>query len=298
MSTINRRNFLKLAGISSIAAAGFVASPNNLNFKGVSRAYAQSNGMAGQLFIQPGNTATIHTYVSPEQSAAVTSHIIETANNLYLIDTQFAEPFANELKTYIEGLGKPLERIFLSHQHQDHWSGGQLFDADFVTTDAIAAGVAEEIEAGDGGFGTPRAPEGGMTAGTEVLDGLTVEFEIVNDAEAPEHLLLKMPELGAIIVQDLLYTDSHAFPLGNNENWINILNSFRSLTEEGYRTILAGHGFPAGFGQIDDQIEYLNLLSETLASASNAEEAQAALIEAYPSYGVVFITSFISAAFS
>ncbi|MEO0564856.1 MAG: hypothetical protein AAF125_22305, partial [Chloroflexota bacterium] len=114
----------------------------------------------------------------------------------------------------------------------------------------------------------------------------------------PEHLLLKLPELGTIIVQDLMYTDSHAFPLGNNDNWISILDGFRNLTEEGYRTMLAGHGFPAGFGQIDDQIEYLNLLSATLASASNAEEAQAALVEAFPSYGVVFITSFISAAFS
>jgi len=298
MSNIDRRNFLKLAGIGTVAAAGFVATPNSLNLQRAGRVYAQGNEMAGKLFIQPGSTATIHTYIAPEQSAAVTSHVIETANNLYLVDTQFAEPFANELKGYVDSLNKPLERIFLSHQHQDHWSGGQLFDADFVTTDAIAAGVTAEIEAGDGGFGTPRAPEGGMTAGTETLDGLTVEFEIVNDAEAPEHLLLKMPELGTIIVQDLLYTDSHAFPLGNNENWIGILNDFRSLAEEGYSTILGGHGLPAGFGQIDDQIEYLNFLSETLATANNAEEAQAALIEKFPSYGVVFITSFISVAFS
>lgn len=290
----SRRNFLKSVGLAggAVAAASFLPA-----FTGNDRAFAQGSGLNGTVLITLAGPVRIHTYVAPADSVLVTSHIIETENSLVLVDTQFAEPYANEVKSYIEATGKPLDRVYLSHQHQDHWSGGQLYDVPFITTDAIAAGVEEEIAAGDGGFGTPVAPEGGVTAGTETIDGVTFEFDIINDAEAPEHLLIKLPEAGAIIVQDLAYSDAHAFPLGNNENWITVLDSLRPLAEDGYSLMLNGHGLPSGFGQIDQSIEYLNVLSETLASASSGDDVVAALVERYPSYDGAFILSFAGALF-
>lgn len=292
MTKLTRRNFLKgtvLAG-GAIAASSFLPSLIGKD----NRVFAQNNALAGTVFITLVGPVRIHTYMAPEDSVLVTSHLIETNNSLVLIDTQFQQAYANELKTYIEGLGKPLERIYLSHEHQDHWSGGQVFDADFVTTDAIAAAVGEQISQGDGGFGSPRTPEGGVTPGTETIDGVTFEFDVVNDAEAPEHLLIKLPQAGAIVVQDLIYNNAHAFPLGNNPNWISVLESLRTLNNEGYHLVLNGHGLPSNFGEIVEAIDYLNFQTQAIANAATAQEAIDALVARYPGYGGLALAGFIN----
>ncbi len=292
MSNLSRRNFLKTLGLAGGVVATSSFLPSLLANGG--RVLAQDIGLAGTVLITLAGPIRIHTYIAPEASALVTSHIIETENNLIMVDSQFLEPYANELKTYIDGTGKPLERIYLSHQHQDHWSGAQVFDADFITTDAIATSVAEEIANGDGGFGTPRAPEGGVVGGTEIIDGVTFEFEIISDAEAPEQILIKLPEAGAVIAQDLMYNNAHFFPLGNNANWISTLEGLRPLVDDGYSLMFNGHGLPSSLGEIDEAIDYLNFQSETMANASTGQEAIDALIERYPSYGGLVLTSFVN----
>ena len=161
----------------------------------------------------------------------------------------------------------------------------------------IAANVVKEIENGDGGFGTPRAPEGGVSVGTETIDGVTFELETVNDAEAPEHLLIKIPEAGAIIVQDLVYSGVHAYPFGNVPNWINVLEGLLPLTQNGYKFMLNGHGMPSNFSEINQLIGYLNFQQEAIGNATTAEEAINPILEQYPGYSGAAMAQFIGFAF-
>ncbi|MDX2138747.1 MAG: MBL fold metallo-hydrolase [Chloroflexota bacterium] len=250
----------------------------------------------------------IHTYIAPPASFLVTSHIIETPNQLVIVDAQLLQTAARDVLAYAESLGKPIDRLILSHQHPDHWSGGNLFaDVPFVTTQTIANAVQADID--NGGVQAraqivgesevppePRVPEGSLTAGTFEVDGVTFEATIVENAEAPEHVVLRLPEHGVLIVQDLLYTNGHAFPGVDRENWIRILEDLREAGD--FDTLLSGHGMPTSAGEITQQIQYLTRANEIAAEASTGEEVAAALTEAYPGYEVEGILSFWSQFFN
>lgn len=293
----SRRNFLQAmgaAGAFSVAAPIF-AKPNRL---------VQPSGMMGRIVQVLKGDVKVHTYLAPDASLLVTSHIIETPNRLVVVDAQFLQTFGREVVAYAESLDKPIDRLILSHAHPDHWSGANLFlDIPFVSTSAIAEGVQQDID--NGGVeqraalvgesevpDEPRVPEGSVETGEIVIDGVTFAFDVVNNAEAPEHLNLRLPDYGIIVVQDLIYNNAHFFPGVDRSNWISILNDLRSLTN--YDTLLVGHGLPATLGEIDTAIQYLEYANEVVETAETADEVVTALQEKYPTYGGGGILSFWS----
>ncbi len=114
-------------------------------------------------------------------------------------------------------------------------------------------GVGEQIVArGDSrlptGLVVPVAeftPTVDLTPGTEVVDGVPFVFEAVSGGEAADELLVKLPEQGVLVAQDLVYHGVHLC-LGNNDvtGWERALDLLAART--GYGTILAGHGLPTG----------------------------------------------------
>ncbi|MCK5926530.1 MAG: MBL fold metallo-hydrolase, partial [Methylococcales bacterium] len=62
----------------------------------------------------------IHTYLSSHLQA---TYIIESKNNLVLIDSQFSKEDALDFRAYANSLNKKIERIILTHSHQDHILG-------------------------------------------------------------------------------------------------------------------------------------------------------------------------------
>ncbi len=81
-----------------------------------------SKKIADNITIVKSNDIKIHTY-----HGISNSHIIETENELRLIDAQFTLSSATKLKEYIKTLNKPLVQVLLSHNHPDHWFGSQVF---------------------------------------------------------------------------------------------------------------------------------------------------------------------------
>jgi glyoxylase-like metal-dependent hydrolase (beta-lactamase superfamily II) len=289
MSQLSRRQLLKLLAAGGVASAGMACVPGF-----ASRVFAQATGMQGKVVITKAEPVNLHTYIASEGSLLVTSHIVETENSLLIVDTQFLQTFAREFRAYADSLGKSIDRVILSHQHPDHWFGANQFtDVPFVSTTAIAEGAQATLDSGIIEFQTgiygesevpseANLPEGGLEAGEETIDGVTIAFDIYNDAEAPEHLVLRLPEARTVIVQDLVYNNAHFFPLGNNPNWIATLEEMRSLAGEGYDTLLAGHGVPTSLGDLDEAIDYLTFLEETLQDAETPEEVVSAMQARYP----------------
>jgi glyoxylase-like metal-dependent hydrolase (beta-lactamase superfamily II) len=297
MKKLNRRHFLKTAGLTGagLAAATLTGWP-------VAGLIARAQGdMAGQVFSVKKGPVTLHTYVAPENSVLVTTHIIETAKSLVVVDAQFLQSFAKEARGYTDSLKKPIERLILSHAHPDHWLANSAWgDAAFQSTETVAKEVQAALDGGilkqqQANLGPEvdnlvRTPEGSLKAGAITIDGVAFEIEVKNNAEATEQIVIKLPEAKVVILQDLLYSNAHFFPGMDRKNWISILESLRTL--KGYDTVLAGHGLPAGLGALDNAIEYLTFANETVEKASSAEEVSAALAKRYPTYGGAFILTF------
>ena len=243
--------------------------------------------------LRKGNV-TIHTYMAPEESSLVTSHIIETKSKLVIVDVQFMRLYAQELKSYVEQLGKPIERIIISHAHPDHWFGLEYFcEVPVFSLPEVAEDINRRgdfyIRIRRGQYGervteSKIIPTHRISQGREVLDGLTYEFEKITDAEHPNQLIIKLPELRTIVVQDLVSNHAHAFIAGGRlDNWIKALERLQSLQD--YDVVLAGHGAPADRPLYGETIQYLQHAKSVLATSDTAKQIERGLIEKYPTYG-------------
>jgi len=285
---VSRRNILKGIGVASVAAAVGVQFGNNV-------VRAQSNPTLGSVFVTRRGPVTLHTYVAPDASAQVTSHIIETPNRLVVVDTQFVQVFAQDLRAYVDSIGKPIERVILSHEHGDHWAGATQFtDVPFVSTATIAQTaetnlptslqLMESLIGAENMPETPNLPEGSLTAEPEVIDGVAFEYRVDNNAEAVQHLSIHLPEANVWIIQDLIYNNAHFFPGMDRANWIATLENVGSAATND-DLLLVGHGLPTTRGEVQSAIAYLQLASELAADATDGASVVAGLQEAYPTYG-------------
>ena len=75
-----------------------------------------------------GDGVVVHTLIAPDSSAAVTSHVVETEGHLVVFDTQLFRGYARQLREYVDGLGKPIDRVVITHGHPDHYLGLELFE--------------------------------------------------------------------------------------------------------------------------------------------------------------------------
>lgn len=252
----------------------------------------------GLVSIHKLGPVTLHTYTSPEYSGMVNSHVIETANELHLIDTQFVQALASEFKAYVDSLGKPIKRIYLSHSHPDHLFGAVQFPGvDFVTSDEV---LAEANTAQDTYKARKSAlndttevvlPSGGLNTGVANWDGLEVQIGQVLDAESAAELTFHIPEAGLYVAQDLLYAAAHTFPINNSENWLIALEAMQKL--EGIKVFGSGHGLPGAPGLIDDAIAYLNFQNQAISEHDDGDSARAAILANYPGYGARDVLSFV-----
>lgn len=225
--------------------------------------------------------ATLHTYVAPDN--LVTTHVIEGPNSLVVVDTQQQESYATEIRAYIDSLGKPINRVILSHSHPDHTGGFRfgLFDDASIyalsdTADALEAGV----------FGLPPiSVENIIDPGKERINGIRYEFLQFDNAEDGAQLVIILPDLDAIIVQDLAFNGVHLF-LGNAvvdnsplEGWIEALHTLQATQRQ--NLVLVGHGYPGDRGVLSDNINYLKTAIKVRARSENFDEFSATMIEKF-----------------
>lgn len=242
--------------------------------------------------IKQGNV-TIHSYMSPAEGLRATSQIIETKNKLVIIDVQYFRAYAEEVLAYSKSLGKPVDRVIVSHSHPDHWLGLEYFTGYPIY--ALEETKAEIDGGGDMIIGLVQSVYGEMVADKKVvpgqvisegavsIDGLEYQFEKVLDAEAGVQLLIKIPAVKTLVCQDIVYNDTHLF-IGQKEfeKWGETLNYLKSL--KGYEIVLSGHGPATDVKIFDELIEYLTHVEKVFAATDNGEDLKQGIIEKYPEY--------------
>ena len=83
--------------------------------------------MQGSVSITDRGGVKIHTYTSPENGLLVTTQLIELPSQIIAIDAQYGLPHAAEAVEYARSLGKPISRLYVTHEHPDHFFGAATF---------------------------------------------------------------------------------------------------------------------------------------------------------------------------
>lgn len=261
---------------------------------GINTATAQNIPTGTFWTVTQNEKVKVHTYMSPTAMFANTSHIIELKNEIIVIDGQFFAPYAIELKKFTDSIGKPISRFYISHDHPDHYIGfGDAFPN--VKVYSLAETKSSIEKDGQGVLEQRKAQFGPMIAsklnkpsviqnpGEEVISDVKFIFEKSTNNESAVSLVIKLPEIGVYIAQDIVYNKIHLFIEGNTKGWVNALNKI--LNENNYNTILSGHGIEGGKILLKENLEYLEFVEKTISKSKSKNEFKSIILAKYPNYG-------------
>ncbi len=233
----------------------------------------------------------IHTFVASfaGDNIANATHIVESRNSLVLVDGQFLVPYAKQFRQYADGLGKPIERLYLSHRHPDHWFGiGAAFaDVPIYALSETATFIKEHGEDSRNDHwklgslvpSTVVVPQEIVKPGEDIVDGVRYLFEEVTDTEIDALLAIKLPDLGVQFVQDLIYSGTHLYLTSHLRNWSRVLEE---MLLSDYDLFMPGHGLPADKNEVARNIEYLASAGEAIANGLANAAFKDFMLRRYP----------------
>ncbi len=253
----------------------------------------------GQVRIEAlGDELVLHTYLSNglgSGSGSVTTFVFESGDNLLVFDTQFYKPFAEEAKAYIESLGKPVDKLIISHGHPDHGFGyaymkdlGELWGTANVIEESRQSFpfYAEILKQSMGDEAAQLMPLDDLPIATATLqlgeydfDGTTFEFFEMPTQEAGTEMFAIIPEHQLLMVFDAIIPDGHELVIGAGMETLpaQIGKGMAMLdaleADRRFDRIVFGHGIePKGREQLALARESLEIYAEIGPQASSAKE--------------------------
>ncbi len=240
---------------------------------------------------------TIHCCASPDDGERVNAQIIETPGKLVIIDAMLMRPYAQEFRRYADAIGKPIDRVYVTHAHPDHWFGIESFqDKDVYalpeTIEEIKyfAKIAIDFHRGHHGdaiLDRMLLPNKIATEGEIVVDGIRIRVLKIASAEDLYMLAFDLPQEKVLIAQDLVYNKVHLF-VGQRsmdgtqcfDGWIAALEAFK---KGGYDVVIPGHGVPTDASVFNENIKYLERVREIVKTSTGENFVQRTL-DAFPDY--------------
>ncbi len=286
---------LPLIGLRlSAAAAPNVELAQNSGAAGTNDAAAP--GRMGAIRVSQFGPVKIHSYLSPADGLHVNTQMVEGPNVVVIFDGQLLLPYAEEVASYVQTLGKPVDRVILSHAHTDHWGGLQVLTERFPDARVFALdGIADQVRArgpgrldglrrtyGDEVATKVTVPTETITEGPQRIDGVTYDFKRFVDGESDLQLAALLPDQKVLMAFDLVFSpNQHAFTGANHfDHWMIVLESLKAL--QGYDTIIIGHDTPVGRSAIDSTMTYVKRAKEIHAASADAKTYSESLKAAFP----------------
>src|SRR6476660_4299211 len=302
-TALSRSQFLRLAvgallpfvGLRLSAAAG--PNPDLAQNSGAPGTKdAATSGRVGAILVSQFGPVKIHSYLSPLDGFQVNTQMIEGPTAVVIFDGQLLLPYANEVASYVQTLGKPVERIILSHAHTDHWSGLQILTERFPDARVFALdGIADPLRArgqarldsfrpiyGDRIATKVTVPTEIIAEGVQRIDGITYDFKRFVDAESDLQLAALLPEQKVLMAFDLVFSpNEHAFTVVDHfDHWMIVLERLKALQD--YDTITIGHDTRVHRSAIDSTITYVTRAKEIHAASADAKTYGESLKAAFP----------------
>ena len=299
-AALSRSQFLQLAAGAllgfppSAAAAPSSDLAQNGGEPGTQNAAASDR--MGAILVSQFGPVKIHSYLSPLDGFHVNTQMIEGPTAVVIFDGQLLLPYADEVASYVQTLGKPVDRMILSHAHTDHWSGLQVLTERFADARVFALdGIADQLHArgqarldsfrpiyGDRIATKVTVPTEIIAEGVQRIDGVTYDFRRFVDAESDLQLVALLPEQKVLMAFDLVFSPKeHVFTVVDHfDHWMIVLESLKAL--KGYDTITIGHDTPVQRSAIDSTITYVKRAREIHAASADAKTYSESLKAAFP----------------
>jgi metal-dependent hydrolase (beta-lactamase superfamily II) len=302
-AVLSRSRFLQLVASALLPFVGWrlsAAAPANPELAQKADAPATKDaaapGRLGAILVSQFGPVKIHSYLSPADGLKVNTQMIEGPNAVVIFDGQLLLTYADEVASYIETLGKPVDRIILSHAHTDHWGGLQLLTERFPDARVFALdGIADQVRArgparldglrrtyGDKAATKVTVPTETIAEGPQRVDGVIYDFKRFVDAESDLQLAALLPEQKVLMAFDLVFSSNqHAFTGANHfDHWIIVLESLKAL--QGYDTITIGHDTPVDRSAIDSTMTYVKRAKAIHSVSADAKTYSENLKAAFP----------------
>lgn len=221
----------------------------------------------------------IHTLVSRADRVGTATHVIEGPSSIVVLDTHLLRRDAQALRAFVDALGKPVERVIISHGHPDHYFGLEYFED--LPTYALPESIAHMrrrwrghrsghvARIGDAITDYARFPANELAPGRETIGGVEFQFESVSNAEDVTQLIVRLPAQDVLFVQDLSSQGYHPF-VGTLRlrAWRDVLSQLIEETHESETEtyVLVGHGPPGGVELLEGTRAYLPVAEEVIAA--------------------------------
>ncbi|MDJ0343644.1 MBL fold metallo-hydrolase [Streptomyces sp. H10-C2] len=221
-----------------------------------------------------GSGISLHTYTAGETGLFVNSYLIETESGVVVVDTNLLNSDIAALKARLTAVGKPLEAVFVTHAHPDHFNGVFELTRDADVPVYATAGVAKAIEeiadakrAQWGPVYGEQWPAGTAYPTVELADGQTVDLggltltahEIGPAESHADSYLVATPGGGQpfAFIGDLAFHGTHPYTNdGHSGAWLAALDVITAELGDMSR-LYPGHGEPADTRLFADQRRYL-----------------------------------------
>ena len=214
-------------------------------------------------------------------------------HNVFLVTEEgiiLTDPISTDFATWLKGelderFGVPVRYVLYSHYHDDHASGGAVFEdtAEFVGHENTLANlVAEE---GNEDFAEVRAPDTTYSDNISVsLGGKTVEMIHALPSHSNDSSIIHFPDERAVFAVDFVNVRRVPFQTmsgwGPITTWVEANQHLQSTVD--YDIMAPGHGPVGSKADVDDTTRYLEELlaavTEAVDAGMNLEEAQAAVL--------------------
>jgi len=241
----------------------------------------------------------IHRFGATGGGTPVNAYILEGASGVVVVDATLLVPDARALRARVDGLGKPLLGVVVTHAHPDHYGGlAELtrgLDVPVFATAGVAAvierddAVKEEILRpmfGDEWASERRFPDTTVSDGETLrIDGIALTVTDLGPGESPHDSIWSLDDR-TVFSADVAYDRRHGYLAdGFHAQWLANIARLRSELPAG-ATLHPGHGEPCGLEVLDWQEGYINTVLDAVREADWArpEEAQRDAMERIRAY--------------
>lgn len=234
------------------------------------------NLSVGSMMIYDFGDIQLHAYETKDPIADE-NFILETPDELILIELVGFNNNIEELQSYINDLGKPLNNVIVAY----HPAGGnahseaKIYASEGLGEAALVPGFVEAF--GDSFNGNLPTEYELVKPGTMMIGG--VEFNVIQTNDAFD---LEIPAIN-VYMTHMVGSNTHNI-LPSIEAIDGMISQMRELQNKDYSLILSGHDIPRTIEITTEKLNYLGTLKELAASSDSAETFIAAINQAFPNY--------------
>ncbi len=237
------------------------------------------------------NFITVHSYASP-MSLNVHSYIIESKNNLVIIDVQYNLSDAKALRDYANKLKKKIAAVIVTHSHPDHYLGLPVFKdlqtyalSDTITNinlkwsavvDALKVHNVTDVQT------AVELPKN-IIKPTFVIDGIAYEVGSYPMAHIDDGAVVFLKDYKALFSGDITILKEHLF-INSFEDYKIVLEALEKKLPE-YKYDFTGHSGMVNFSDsMKTSMDYLKVAKKVFDKSKSTEDYIKEMNSLYPQY--------------